>query len=116
MVVDRETLEQVTDSLYFALYEAAGTENLRFLKPNGGPLEPNDCDAIWCIKQFRLHARHDIDHGKEKSIDKKYSDLNAALAEMGLSRYPQDANEFRQLHRALFQRVVTFLQTLHERL
>lgn len=103
----------VIDCLYFIFYEGAGKDNLRFLDKNGGPLTDTDCDLIWCIKHLRNKwSRHDIDHGKDKEIQKSWTELAAKFRWLGLAEYPTDARHFQQLHHKLLELAEDFLMQI----
>ncbi len=54
------------DHLFFLLYEGSGTAKRLIPIVNDSFLEP-----LWKVKHLRLSARHDIDHGSPKEIEKK---------------------------------------------
>jgi len=103
----------VIDCLYFIFYEGAGKDNLRFLDKNGGPLTNKDCDLIWCIKHLRNKwSRHDIDHGKDKEIQKSWKELAAKFRWLGLAEYPTEARHFQKLHYKLLELAEVFLMQI----
>jgi len=110
---DRLRFGDVIDCLYFIFYEGAGKDNLRFLDKNGGPLKDTDCDLIWCIKHLRNKwSRHDADHGKEKEIQKSWTELAAKFRWLGLAEYPTEANHFQKLHHKLLELAEDFLMQI----
>lgn len=110
---DKRQFGEVIDCLYFIFYEAAGKDSLRFLDTNGGPLAVSDCDLIWCIKHLRNKwSRHDADHGREKDIQRSWTELSAKLQWLGLANYPVDDRDFHQLHYRLFELAEDFLRCI----
>lgn len=113
----RETFAQFVDALYFALYEAAGEDKLRFLKENGGVFEREECDFIFWVKFLRSKwLRHDPDHGDETKIKKSWRDVSQVFDHLGLGRYPHRGEDFRLLHRSLLDEAFGFLSELLTRL
>lgn len=119
VVVDRESLGTFNDCLYFALYEDAGADNLRYLDAKGGLLKRDDsvCDAIWAVKALRNKMlRHDPDHGGDAGAQESWRQLNASLVKVGIRSWPVTPDDFTALQDALLGRVAVFLETLLERL
>lgn len=114
---DKLRFGDVIDCLYFIFYEGAGKDNLRFLDKNGGPLADSDCDLIWCIKHLRNKwSRHDPDHGRDKEIQKSWSDLAAKFSWLGLAEYPTEVRHFQQLHHKLLELAEDFLMQILNKL
>ncbi len=114
---DRWRFADVVDCLYFIFYEGAGRDNLRFLEEHGGPLSKADCDLIWCIKHLRNKwSRHDADHGKDKDIQKSWTELAAKFRWLGLAEHPTDAHHFQQLHLQLLVLAEIFLAKILNKL
>jgi hypothetical protein len=115
--VDKQTLGEFIDCLFFALYEGAGDDKLRFLTANGGVLEREDCDFIWCVKHLRNKwLRHDADHGKDKDIKKSWDDLAAKFSWLELGHLPFLPEHFSHLHVQILQRAEAFLISILEKL
>jgi hypothetical protein len=103
----------IVDCLYFIFYEGAGKDNLRFLDKHGGPLSEADCDLIWCIKHLRNKwSRHDADHGREKDIQKSWTELAAKFRWLGLAQHPSTPDHFQLIHRKLLELAVEFLERI----
>ncbi len=110
---DEKSFGEFIDCLYFVIYEGAGKDKLRFLTAQGGPLEADDCQVVWCIKILRNKwLRHDVDHGKESDIRKSWNDLNFHLQWLGSGGYPHTPEDFRRLHVRLLLEVESFLKKL----
>ncbi len=110
---DEKSFGEFVDCLYFVLYEGAGKDKLRFLLSEGGPLERDDCQIVWCVKILRNKwLRHDPDHGKESDIRKSWNDLDTHLRWLGAQGYPHTSEDFRKLHVRLLREVETFLRKL----
>ncbi len=103
--------------LYRLIYEGAGTDNLRFLKQNGGQLEPDECQVVWTLKTLRNKlTTHDPEHGNESKIRKAYSDLGAALHSLGLDGYPVTKDDYLTLQKTLLTQTSNFLSSLIEKM
>ena len=59
------------DQLFFLLYEGSGTANRLIPILSKSHLEP-----LWKLKNLRLFARHDIDHGSKREVEKKRNKIN----------------------------------------
>ena len=117
VVRDESSLRDLVSYLYMLIYEGAGNQKLRFLKENGGPMEPAECDGIWNLKALRNKwLSHDPEHGDEKAIDCSYRSLADALKSMGLNRYPRDAREFEDVQRRLLSSLQSFLEEVENRI
>ncbi|MFO0881273.1 MAG: hypothetical protein U0840_28540 [Gemmataceae bacterium] len=114
---DKSRFADVVDCLYFVFYEGAGKDKLRFLKDQGGPLAPADCDLIWCIKHLRNKwTRHDADHGKESDIRRSWSELASKFSWLQLGSYPTELAHFRQMHDRLLREAIAFLRLILQKL
>ena len=112
----RELFGEVVDALYFALYEGAGSDHLRYMQPNG-PLTKDECEFVFCVKHLRNKwLRHDPEHGSERSIQRSFADLKNALVFFGLDHVPTKPREFRSLHEAMIDKAEAFLGILLSRL
>lgn len=108
-------LSEFVTVLYFALYEGAGADSLRYM--DEGLLSDTDCEFIWHLKHLRNKwLLHDIEHGSQGDVRRSKNDLKEALEYFGFSHLPVRASEFRQLHRAIAERAEAFLTTLLKRL
>lgn len=118
LVVDnRRRLGEFVDYLYFALYEGAGKDRLRFMRSNGGVLEDAECNIIWVIKHLRnTLLRHDPDHGREADIVKSWTVLQKDLIWLGMTNAPVTTDDYRKLQSALLESVNIFLTKLLTRL
>jgi hypothetical protein len=113
---DRSRFQDIVDCLYILFYESAGKDNLRFLEKHGGPLADADCDIVWCIKHLRNKwSRHDVDHGRERDIQRSWEELAAKFQWLGLTEYPTDARHFQQLHEELLVLAEKFLMSILSR-
>ena len=98
-------------------YEGAGGQKIKLLRKHGGVMEESECEALWDIKHLRSkRSRHDIEHGSEGEIRKKFRDLYKIYTRAGLSRLPQTPEEYKILHRAVIRNLKAFLTEVAERL
>jgi hypothetical protein len=117
VVRDESSLRDFVTYLYVLVYEGAGDQKLRFLKEHGGPLDREDCDALWNLKALRNKwLIHDPEHGDTKSIDKSYRSLDEALSSLGLSSYPNGREEYERAQRALLSSLLELHELLEARL
>jgi hypothetical protein len=111
-----ELFGEVVDALYFALYEGAGSDHLRYMQPSG-PLTKDECEFVFCVKHLRNKwLRHDPEHGSQRSIERSFADLKNALAFFGLDHVPTKPREFRILHEAMIDKAEAFLGILLRKL
>ena len=101
---------RVVNALFLLLYEGGGAKSLRLLTPNGGPLEPEQCDAIWWLKELRRIEFHDLDHGDPAESRRKWRKYGEALSAMGLEHMPSTPEEFARLQRLLYEGLVAVLR------
>jgi hypothetical protein len=114
---DRDKFDFFIDQLYMLFYEGAGGLKIKLLKENEGIMERDECDALWDIKQLRSkRSRHDIGHGSEGEVRKKYRDLGEMFRRLGLSRLPQTPEEYVLLQGVVLRNLRTFMTELAERI
>jgi hypothetical protein len=114
---DRDKFDFLIDQLYMLIYEGAGGQKQKYLVEHGGVMERPECDAVWDIKQLRSkRSRHDIEHGSEGDIRKKYRDLDEMYSRLGLNRFPQTPEEYAILQRAVLRNLRAFMTELAERI
>ena len=101
---------RVVNALFLLLYEGGGAKSLRLLTPHGGPLEPEQCDAIWWLKELRRIEFHDLDHGDPAESRRKWRKYGEALSAMGLEHMPSTPEEFARLQRLLYEGLVAVLR------
>ncbi len=117
MADSRDKFDFFIDQLYMLIYEGAGGLSQKYLVEKGGVMERHECDAVWDIKQLRSkRSRHDIEHGSEGEIRKKYRDLGEMYRRLGLSRLPQTPEEYALLQRAVLRNLRAFMTELAERI
>jgi len=116
VAVDEETFGDFVDDLYFLLYEAPGGGSLKYETKHAGPLTHDECAFVFVIKYLRNYYRHDLEHGSDRDIKKKFGDIAAYFRERGCDAPPRRRDEFRRLQRTLLEESVSFLDTINERL
>jgi hypothetical protein len=102
-----DSLANIVDALYFALYEASGEAGRYWLY-----VSKDDADAIWHVKHLRSHFRHDIEHGEPGKISKKWSAIADTLQALGCTRLPRSRFECLRLQAALYDEAEGFLVEL----
>lgn len=117
VAVDRNSFDNFVDLLYILIYEGSGAGSTRLLAENKGVMQREESDALWDIKHLRSkRSRHDIEHGSEGEIRKKYRELKQVLARLGLSRFPQTPEEYRRLQRAVLRNLKDYLAKVADRI
>ncbi|MCL4807090.1 MAG: hypothetical protein KJ062_04755 [Thermoanaerobaculia bacterium] len=101
---------RIVNALFLLLYEGGGSGSLRLLTPNGGPLEPEQCDAIWWLKELRRIEFHDLDHGDPTESRRKWRQYGETLSAIGLQHMPSTPEEFAFLQRRLYEGLVAVLR------
>lgn len=101
---------RVVNALFLLLYEGGGSNSLRLLTPNGGPLEADQCNAIWWLKELRRIEFHDLDHGDPTESRRKWRQYGQTLVAMGLDHVPSTPEEFALLQRRLYEGLVAVLR------
>src|ERR1051325_2809652 len=117
VVRDESSLRDLITHLYILIYEGAGDQKLRFLKDQGGPMEIDECDAIWNLKALRNKwLIHDPEHGDKKGIDRSYRTLAEALNSLRLKTFPRSRQEFEELQTKLLNALLAFHSELELRI
>ncbi len=117
VVRDESALRDFVTYLYMLIYEGAGDQKLRFIKDHGGPMELDECDAIWNLKALRNKwLSHDPEHGGAKAIDKSYRSLAEALKNLGLNTFPSTRREFEEVQRKVLNMLLEFHTELERRI
>jgi hypothetical protein len=113
--VDRRTFADFVDDLYWLLYEAPGARALKYLPEHGGPLTQDDCETVFVIKLLRNYYRHDLEHGSDRDIEKKFAEVRDVLRARGVEN-PRTRTDYRTLHRVLLEEAAAFLRKLQDAL
>jgi hypothetical protein len=108
---NRMTLGHVVESLYMALYESAGKDNLRYIKL--GYVTLDECELIWTIKHLRNKwFSHDCDHGSPRDIREARRLRLEALNWLGIERIPTARQDYERVQQSLLERTEEFLSLL----
>lgn len=111
----RHQLCEFVALLYFALYEGAGGNSLRYL--DAELLSNSECEFIWRLKDLRNKwLLHDLEHGSPRDVRASQAKLKESLEFFGLTHIPSSSAEFRSLHQAILDEAERFLQLLLGRL
>jgi len=111
---NEEILGRVLDYLYMTIYEGAGSSSLRYL--SSYLFGKDEIEVVMVIKSLRSKwLRHDIDHGNQRDIDKKWLDLNQSLQFIGVERFPKIKDEYIRLQLNLLNKIYEFLSLLEAR-
>jgi hypothetical protein len=95
------------DCLFSLLYEGSGSANRLIAITNKSFLEP-----LWTVKHLRLSARHDIDHGSEKDIEKKRSKIRDAYISLIAKPLPMSQNDWQKAQLQIYVKIDLMLQKI----
>lgn len=102
---DSASFNEVTDHLFFLLYEGSGSAQRLTVR-----LDERKLNALWTLKHLRLGSRHDIDHGTERDAEKKNRQVGEAYKRLGGSVAPRSKNEWVRTQVALYKELVEMLE------
>jgi hypothetical protein len=109
VTIDRITFGEFVDHLYFIFYEAAGKDKLRILNL----INNTEAQPIWDIKHLRNFVyRHDIEHGDQKGILKKYQTIAQLFQRLIGKSYPRSKEDFRLMQIKLVNNILSMLQLI----
>lgn len=104
---DSESFAEITDHLFFLLYEGSGSaERLT------ASLDDSKLSGLWRLKHLRLGARHDIDHGTEQVVEKKNRQVGDAYMELVGSVFPRGKTEWMTAQIALYRELIEMLKQI----
>jgi len=95
------------DHLFFLLYEGSGAANRLTPIIDGSLLEP-----LWKVKHLRLAARHDIDHGSSKEIEKKRAKIKDAYFSLIAKPLPIKQNDWQKAQLQIYVEIDLMLQNI----
>jgi hypothetical protein len=107
VVSDEGSFLEVVDSLYFLLYEGSGDAARLTSK-----FEQERLEALWLLKQLRLGARHDLDHGKPKDVERKKRAVGAAYEKLIGMPTPKMKSDWQRVQKSLYDCLATMLDDL----
>jgi hypothetical protein len=97
------------DHLFFLLYEGSGTANRLIPILSESLLEP-----LWKVKYLRLAARHDIDHGSRREIEKKRSKIRDAYVSLIAKPLPIKQGDWQKAQLQIYVEIDLMLQKIIE--
>jgi len=104
---DEKEFHLLVDALYFILYEGSGRAKR---------LEPSKHDELlgplWKIKHLRLTARHDIDHGSTKDIEKNNEKIKNVYFSLIQQPLPMKQSDWLKAQLTLYTEITFMLQGL----
>jgi hypothetical protein len=95
------------DHLFFLLYEGSGTANRLIPILSESLLEP-----LWKVKYLRLAARHDIDHGTRREIEKKRSKIRDAYVSLIAKPLPIKQGDWQKAQLQIYVEIDLMLQKI----
>jgi hypothetical protein len=100
----------IIDHLFFLLYEGSGTANRLIPIVNESFLAP-----LWKVKLLRLSARHDIDHGSRKEVEKKKSKIRDTYISLISKTLPIRQSDWQKAQLQIYIEIDLMLQKIiHE--
>ncbi|HEA70079.1 hypothetical protein LCGC14_2289190 [marine sediment metagenome] len=100
----------IIDHLFFLLYEGSGTANRLIPIINESFLAP-----LWKVKHLRLSARHDIDHGSIKEVEKKRSKISDTYISLIAKPLPIRQSDWQKAQLQIYIEIDLMLQKIiHE--
>jgi hypothetical protein len=104
---DEGSFNTIVDQLYFLLYEGSGSAK-RLTESYGSEL----LGALWRLKDLRLAARHDVDHGSALDIQAKRKKIGQAFKELVGLVLPKEAEDWCRAQLALYEDLIEMLENL----
>jgi hypothetical protein len=101
---------EVIDYLFFLIYEGSGTANRLVSLVDKDMLGP-----LWWVKYLRLEFRHDIQHGSEKEIVRKFKNIADTYMSLIGTERPRSQKEWMAAQLALYRQLFVMLETIHEK-
>lgn len=95
------------DHLFFLLYEGSGTANRLIPLINESFLEP-----LWKVKHLRLAARHDIDHGSSREIEKKRAKIRDTYFSLIAQSLPIKQKDWQKAQLQIYIEIDLMLQNI----
>jgi hypothetical protein len=93
------------DYLFFLLYEGSGTAKRLISITNESLLDP-----LWKVKYLRLAARHDIDHGSEREIEKKRAKIRDTYVSLIAKPLPTKQGDWQKAQLQIYVEIDLMLQ------
>lgn len=104
---DSASFSEVTDYLFFLLYEGSGSAQRLTAKLDQSRLNP-----LWTLKHLRLGSRHDTDHGTERDAEKKNRQVGEAYKRLVGRVAPRTKREWMSAQIALYKELVEMLELI----
>jgi hypothetical protein len=105
IATDEQSFAEIIDQLYFLLYEGSGAAKRLTEK-----CPPDSLEALWKVKDLRTGARHDVDHGSSKDVDKKNRQIGEAYKSLIGTVVPRKRSEWLQAQIALYEQLSAMLE------
>jgi hypothetical protein len=117
---DLNCLKEAVEHLYFLIYEAAGSDNLRFEagKSECGVFQRTEdpFGAVMDLKFLRSKwLCHDPEHGGHGATN-TYQDVMRVFERLGVSGEPASPEDYQKMYLRLVHRLHSFLEELRARL
>lgn len=99
------------DHLFFLLYEGSGTANRLTPILNESFLEP-----LWKVKHLRLAARHDIDHGTRREVEKKRAKIRDTYVSLIARPLPIKQGDWQKAQLQIYVEIDLMLQNIIQKI
>jgi len=107
VVYDSASFAEITDHLFFLLYEGSGSaKRLTALH------DESKLDALWRVKHLRLGARHDVSHGTERDAEKKNRQVGEAYLALIGKVVPRSKEDWMAAQLALYRELFEMLERI----
>jgi hypothetical protein len=110
LIVSNETeFYLLIDYLFFLLYEGSGTAIRLISITNESLLDP-----LWKVKHLRLAARHDINHGSNREIEKKRAKIRDIYFSLIAKPLPTKQGDWQKAQLQIYIEIDLMLQKVIE--
>lgn len=104
---DSESFAEITDHLFFLLYEGSGSAKRLTARSDDSKLS-----GLWRVKHLRLGARHDIEHGTGRDAEKKKRQVGEAYMGLVGRVLPRSKIEWMTAQFELYRELVEMLEQI----
>lgn len=95
------------DHLFFLLYEGSGTASRLISIVSESFLEP-----LWKVKHLRLAARHDINHGSQRDVEKKRAKIRNTYVSLIARPLPIKQGDWQKAQLQIYVEIDSMLQRI----
>src|SRR5437667_754254 len=111
VAISRRAFEDLVNLLFQMLYEGSGASSRLSAYLTDEELAP-----LWVLKQLRLSAFHDVEHGDDREIVNKQLTIADAFRDLIRKPFPVSEEEYRVLQVRLLNSLIRMLELVRSRL